>query len=191
MRIAIIAGASLLLASTAAIAYCQIDVLGVSGGPKDKAVVDANGNLRVPGAYRATYRFLGSWSVASDNGSGAKQLHVVYASPGTIEAYRKDGSFPAGAVLVKEVYEAATAPMTTGTVSHANTLKGWFVMVKSDGNRYVHNELWGDGWGWSWFDASNPSTTTSTNYKTDCRSCHLPAQATGWVYVGGYPPLRR
>jgi hypothetical protein len=35
-------------------------------------------------------------------------------------------SFPDGSVLVKEVFQAATGPMTTGTVSHAET---WFVMT--------------------------------------------------------------
>jgi hypothetical protein len=93
--------------------------------------------------------------------------------------------------LVKEVFQAATGSMTTGTVSRAETLKGWFVMVKGGDGRYPGNKLWGDGWGWSWFDASNPSKTTSTNYKTDCLSCHVPAQATDWVYVGGYPSLKR
>src|SRR5262249_12906840 len=65
---------------------------------------------------------LGSWAVAADQGQGSKQLHVVYASPGTIAAYRTDGRFPDGAVLVKEVFKAATGQMTTGTVSHAETL---------------------------------------------------------------------
>jgi hypothetical protein len=31
---------------------------------------------------------------------------------------------------VKEVFATATGPMTTGTVSHVETLEGWFVMVK-------------------------------------------------------------
>jgi len=70
-------------------------------------------------------------------------------------------------------------------------LKGWFVMVKDGDGRYSGNKLWGDGWVWSWFDAANPSKTTSTDYKADCRSCHVPAQASDWVYVGGYPPLKR
>jgi Cytochrome P460 len=96
-------------------------------------------------------------------------MHVVYASPGTIAAYRKDGHFPDGVVLVKEVYEAATAPMTTGTVSHADKLKGWFVMVKDSVGRFPGNKLWGDGWGWSWFDANNPQKTTSpTTRRTVC-----------------------
>jgi len=32
--------------------------------PKPERVVDASGNLRVPGAYRTAYQFLGSWAVA-------------------------------------------------------------------------------------------------------------------------------
>jgi len=156
-----------------------------------EAVVDANGNLHVPHAYRTTYQFLGSWAVASDQGQGAKELHVVYASPGSVTAYRNTGGFPDGAVLVKEVYMATTGKMTTGTVSHAETLKGWFVLMKDKHARYPSNRLWGDGWGWSWFDAANPSKTTSTDYKTDCQGCHVPAKASDWIYVTGYPSLGR
>jgi hypothetical protein len=116
---------------------------------------------------------------------------VVYASPGTIAAYRKTGHFPDGAVLVKEVYKANTNPMTTGTVSSAGTLSGWFVMVRDDVGRFPENKLWGDGWGWSWFDAGDPKKTTSTDYKKDCQGCHIPAQASDWIYTTGYPPLGR
>jgi hypothetical protein len=161
-----------------------------SNGPSAETVVDATGNLHVPGGYRTTYQSLGSWAVAADQGQGSKELHVVYASPGTITAYRQEGHFPDGAVLVKEVFQAATGQMTTGTVSHAETLKGWFVMVKDGDGRYAGNKLWGDGWGWSWFDAANPSKTTSTDYKINCLPCHVPAQSSDWVYVGGYPQLR-
>jgi Cytochrome P460 len=156
----------------------------------DAAAVDTNGNIRVPDGYRVTYQYLGSWAVAVDEGRGSKDLHAVYASPGATSTYRKDGHFPDGAVLVKEVFAAATAPMTTGIVSHAQTLKGWFVMVKDAAGRHSGSKLWGDGWGWSWFDAGNPSRTTSRDYKTDCLGCHIPARSSDWVYVGGYPPLR-
>jgi hypothetical protein len=169
----------------------QMETSVSSNGLKTEAVEDAAGNLRVPDAYHATYDFLGSWAIAGDQGHGSKDLHVVYASPGTITAYRRDGRFPDGAVLVKEVFQAATEEMTTGTVSHAGTLKGWFVMVKDRNGRHAGNKLWGDGWGWSWFDATNPSKTTSTDYKADCQTCHVPAQASDWIYVNGYPPLRQ
>src|SRR5262249_18524288 len=137
-----------------------------------------------------TYEFLGSWSVAVDQGRGSRELHVVYASPGTTSAYRNTGLFPTGTVLLKEVFAAVTAPMTTGRVAHAETLKGWFVLVRDTTGRYSWNRLWGDGWGWSWFDASSPSRTSSRDYRTDCLGCHASARLSEWVYVDGYPPLR-
>jgi hypothetical protein len=163
----------------------------MSAAVKEQTVTDAAGNLHVPTAYRTTYESLGSWAVAAEQGQGLKELHAVYASPGTIDAYRKDGRFPDGTVLVKEVFQTAIGQMTTGTVSHADALKGWFVMVKDNKGSHPDNKLWGNGWGWSWFDADNPAKTTSTDYKVNCLACHIPAQATDWVYVGGYPPLKQ
>ena len=183
----VIAATSVLLAIAA---YGLGDTREPGKEPDAQAVVDAYGNMRVPEGYRATYQFLGSWAVAADQGRGSKELHLVYASPGTIRAYQNDRSFPDGAVLVKEVFQAATAQMTTGTVSHPETLKGWFVMVRDSRNHHSGNRLWGDGWGWSWFDAANPSRTTSSDYKTDCQGCHVPAQSSEWIYVGGYAPLK-
>ena len=69
--------------------------------------------------------------------------------------------------------------------SHADK-KGWFVMVRDSNNRHVGNKLWGDGWGWSWFEATDPSKTTSTDYKINCLYCHIPAKSSDWIYVGGY-----
>ena len=171
-------------------AYGQMDSAR-SSNQKAEAVEDAAGNLHVPEAYRTTYQSLGSWAVSADQEKGSKELHLVYASPGTVAAYGRDGHFADGTVLVKEVYEAATAPMTTGTVSHAGTLKGWFVMVKDSNGRHAGNKLWGEGWGWSWFDAANPVKTTSKDFRTDCLGCHIPAKATDWIYVSGYPGLKK
>jgi hypothetical protein len=179
------------LLAVSLIGYGQTHGAAATDRSKADAVVDADGNLRVPANYRSTYQFLGTWAVAAGASQGSQELHVVYASPGTIAAYRKDGHFPDGSVLVKEVFEAETGAMTTGTVSHARTLQGWFVMVKDRNNSHPDNPLWGDGWGWSWFDAANPSETTSTDYGADCKGCHVPAEATEWVYVEGYPPLKR
>lgn len=159
--------------------------------PGARAVVDKNGNMRVPAGYRTSYQFLGSWAVADKTGESPTQLHIVYASPGTIAAYRKDRRFPDGSVLVKEIFQTATGPMKTGSVSRAETLKGWFVMVKDSKNRHPDSPLWGDGWGWSWFDAGRPLKTTSTNFEVNCKPCHVPARATDWIYVQGYPPLEQ
>ncbi len=183
-----IAAVVLALQSSAADGQSERRMSRVDGPPE--AVVDAQGNLRVPSSYRAAYEFLGTWAIAADKGGGSSELHSVYATPGTIAAFHTSGHFPDGTVLIKEVHETSTAPMTTGTVSHARTLKGWFAMVKDGQNSHPGNALWGDGWGWSWFDAGNPTKTTSTNYRTDCLSCHVPAKATDWVYTSGYPTLK-
>jgi Cytochrome P460 len=112
---------------------------------QQETVVDAQGNLHVPSNYRADYEFLGTWAIAADKRVGSSELHTVYANPGTIAAYHTSGHFPDGTVLIKEVYETSPAPMTTGTLSHAQTLKGWFVMVKDSRNSHPGNVLWGDG----------------------------------------------
>lgn len=184
-------GISGLVALIAVAGHGWIEATAVSNGSSTEAVVDGDGNLRVPRDYQTTYQPLGSWAVAADEGRGSKELHVVLASPGSVEAYRKNGRFPDGTVLVKEVFKTATKEMTTGTVSQADELKGWFVMAKDSAGRYPGNALWGDGWGWSWFDTANPTKTTSTDYRLNCKSCHVPAQATDWIYVDGYPALKR
>src|SRR5262245_32200295 len=95
-------------------ANAQMPTSAQDNTPKAEAVVDAKGNLHVPNAYRSTYQFFGSWAVAADQGPGAKELHVVYASPGTTAAYRKNGRFPEGTVLVKERSEERRVGKASG-----------------------------------------------------------------------------
>ena len=179
------------LAIMAQLEKAGVGTVGQAAGPGER-VADAKGNLHVPQDYRAKYRFMGSWAVAADSGSGSKEMHTVYASPGAVEGYLKTGRFEDGAVLVKEVFAATTGDMTTGTVSHVDSLKGWFVMVRDSKNTaHPGNPLWGDGWGWSWFDADKPLKTTSTSYKNDCMGCHVPATPTDFIYVLGYPSLKK
>jgi hypothetical protein len=153
--------------------------------------VAGDGTIRVPGDYRDAYQYLGTWAVAAGAGEGSAEFHIVYASPGAAAANRADGRFPDGTVLVKEVFDAATEPKTTGIVSHSDALKGWFVMVKAAEGQHAENPLWGDGWGWAWFHGGDPARTTSTDYRVDCLPCHAPAKDTDWVYVHGYPVLSR
>ena len=178
-------------ATIAVVGYGAMKGIAAADSSSAATVGDAGGNLRVPQDYRTTYQLLGSWAIAADEGRGSKEVHTVLASPGSIEAYRKDGNFPDGTVLVKEVFKTATKELTTGTVSRADQLKGWFVMVRDSAGRHPGNALWGDGWGWSWFDAADPSKSKSANYMFECKSCHVPAQASDWVYVDGYPALKR
>lgn len=190
MRNLLIVGFTIAL-SLGTVGLVQLSASAQTAQPNEAAsLVDSAGNIRVPDDYRATFEYLGSWAVAGE-GKGSKQIHTVFASLGAGAAYRKDGKFPDGVVLVKEVYNAATGSMTTGIVSHEDALVGWFVMVKDSKNSHPDNPLWGNGWGWSWFDVTNPIKTTSKSFRADCLGCHIPAKGTDWIYVSGYPTLRK
>lgn len=194
-KIHYVSAALVAMAAISVSSFFSSGVLGQSQSPSARGrftpPVDAKGNLHVPSNYHSAFEYFGSWAVANDTGQGSTELHEVYASPGTAASFRKTGQFPDGTTLVKEVFKTSTGKMTTGTVSHADELKGWFVMVKDRKNDHPGNRLWGDGWGWSWFDADKPLKTTSTDYKANCLPCHVPAQNTDWIYTQGYTPLRR
>ena len=161
------------------------------------SLVDDAGNISLPADFRSEWTFLGTWSIAEKDveqssaasGHGAAGLHNVYTQPGVAEFFRERGSFPDGAVLVKELLKADTATMTTGTVSRGIEVEGWFVMVKDTKGRFESNSLWGDGWGWALFNASDKTSPVTQNYKTECVGCHIPARDNDWIYLSGYPVL--
>ena len=95
-------GFALSLTVASAAAYLTMSA-NTADSAQQESVVDASGNIKVPTDYRTTYQYLGSWAVANDQDKGSKELHLVYASPGAVDAFRKDGHFPDGTVLVKEV----------------------------------------------------------------------------------------
>jgi Cytochrome P460 len=109
MRIVGVFGVALsgLFVIGAVTAYKQINTRSQYSGTT-AAVVDNMGNLRAPSDYRTTYQMLGSWAVAKDDGPGSKEMHMVYASPGSVAAYHKDGHFLDGTVLAKEVVKTTT-----------------------------------------------------------------------------------
>src|SRR5215471_15968398 len=150
-------------------------------------LVDKTGNIRRPADVRDLYQLLGTYTVEL-NPKG-EEMHVTYASPGTAQAYRKNGKFADGTVLVKEVFGTDHAAMTTGDAHWASGTKVWFVMIKDEKGRYSNNTLWGDGWGWALFNSDAPEKQVATDYKKDCLGCHIPARGTDWVYIQGYPVL--
>jgi hypothetical protein len=151
-------------------------------------LVDRTGNIRRPQDYRDHYPTLGTFVVL--DATAGDQMHNTYASPGTAEYYRKTGKYPDGTVLVKEVFGTDHARMTTGDAHWASGTKVWFVMIKDEKGRYPGNPLWGDGWGWALFKSDAPDKQVATDYKKDCLGCHIPAKATDWVYIQGYPVLK-
>lgn len=184
--------------------YCSLFImlLAVMGAAiaQTPSMIDTSSRLqtdnliRVPETnYRRDWNLLGSFSILADQPEkGAKELYVVYAEPASVAAYRKTGVFPDGTVIVKDVFATKTEALTTGTVSYADRLVGRFVMVKDTGNRYAGTSpLWGDGWGWGFFEGDETRKTVTTDYTVDCLGCHEPARSQDLLYVQGYPILKR
>ena len=182
--------------AVASLAIGLLIVAGVAEAQMGKdtfaeGIVSQDGVIRVPENFREDLVMLGVWSVADDVDSGGEVgLHVVYAPRPAVEAYRMTGTFPDGTTLVKDLFDTETESLTTGAASRASNHVGTFVMVKDAKGRFSGNPLWGDGWGWAFFEAGDPRHTTSTDYEADCLGCHEPARASDLVYVQAYPVLK-
>jgi hypothetical protein len=153
--------------------------------------VTKDGGISLPTDYREKFLHLGTYAVATKPDKPVHELHTVYTRPEDIQAYRKDGKFPDGAVLVKEITNVGSDKLTTGQSTWGTDVKIWFVMVKDSKGRFPKNDLWGDGWGWALFEAKDPKKNVATDYKTDCLQCHVPAKKDDWVYIRGYPILAK
>jgi hypothetical protein len=153
--------------------------------------VSKEGAISRPTDYRETFMHLGTYAVATQPDKPVDEMHVVYARAEDVRAYRRDGKFPDGAALVKEVTRVGSEKLTTGQSHWATDMKLWFVMVKDAKGRFPGNDLWGDGWGWALFLAKDPARNVATDYEIDCKTCHIPARKDDWVYVRGYPALKK
>jgi len=152
--------------------------------------VDAKGNIRLPEEdYRLHWTHMGSWYVEGGE-DGLGNIHDVYAEPEAVEAFRKTGKFPPGAMLVKEIRSSQKAKLTTGEAHWDGGIVQWFVLVKdAEQPAFPGNPNWGHGWGWALFKIKDPTKNVSTDYKADCLHCHLPAAKTDWIFQHGYPLL--
>ncbi len=152
--------------------------------------VDASGGISLPGDFETEFVHLGTVSVAPKPDQPVNELHGTYTRPEDLAAFRKDGKFPDGAVLVKEVRSTSNSKLTTGEAAYGADIKVWFVMIKDSKGRFPENELWGDGWGWGLFEGNDRTKQVADSYTTDCRSCHVPAKKQDWIYTQCYPALR-
>jgi hypothetical protein len=151
--------------------------------------VSESGAISRPLDYREKFLHLGTWAVARKENAPVVELHNVYTPADVIAAYRRDGKFPDGATLVKEITNVSADDLTTGRSSWSTDDKVWFVMIKDSRGRFPDNPLWGDGWGWALFKSDEPARNIATDSTSDCRTCHVPARQDDWIYVRGYPIL--
>ncbi len=159
----------------------------------DTSPTNVEAVLQIPGVdYRSQWVQIGAFSLlAEDPEDGARELHTVYAEPAAVEAWRRDGIFPDGAVIVKEAWSTRTEELTTGTASFADELQGRFVMVKDAAGKLGAGARFGDGWGWAFFAGAETRKTITGDYEVDCLACHEPARDQDLLFIQGYPTLRR
>lgn len=152
--------------------------------------VDASGNIKLPENYRQDWGHAGSWIVADPKAPG-HGFHDVYLQKQAAKTYRETGKFPDGTVLVKEVRQVKAGAQTTGHAQWAGDTNVWFVMVKDSQGRFANSPHWKEGWGWGLYEAKNPKLNVSKSFAETCMACHTPAKKTDWVFINGYPSLKK
>ena len=156
--------------------------------------VDENGKISRPVNFRDNWTHLGSWFVKNDDMASGPGVHDVYATPKSVKAFKENGQWPDGAVLVKTVSGIKNGLLTTGNALWAGKIDVWFVMIRDQKNRFPDNKAWGEGWGWALFTSDDPDKNLTSNWKgtgfNNCFGCHSPAKNTEWVYIDGYPAIR-
>src|SRR5262245_65135375 len=109
-----LAGAALLAALVVAALLAALVVAGPSrltraeDPPAPKAedfspYVTKGGGISLPADYREKFVHLGTYAVATKPDKPVNEMHNVYSRPKDIQAYRRDGKFPARAILVEEL----------------------------------------------------------------------------------------
>src|SRR5262245_510479 len=65
--------------------------------------VTKDGGISLPLDYREKFLHLGTYAVATNQDKPVDEMHNVYTRPEDIQAYRREGKFADGAILVKDV----------------------------------------------------------------------------------------
>ena len=185
---------SYIFAATVAASLLGFSQIGQAAEKGFSKYVDAKGNISRPENFRQNWVHLGTWLVKNDEHAQGPGVHDVYANPESVKAFKKNGQWPDGTVLVKEISGIVEERLTTGTAQWAGDVGVWFVMVRDRENRFPDNKAWGEGWGWALFKADDPAKNTTTTWKgegfNNCFGCHVPAKNTEWVFIDGYPTVR-
>lgn len=148
--------------------------------------VDAEGNIHLARInYRLDWEMLGTWSVDADSDGKLDELHWVYASPGTVDYFRKHKTFADGTVLIKDLHSVEMHKLKTGDANNSTGPFATFVMVRDTSGAHKDHANWHDGWGWGLFEAGENDKNVMPLSK--CLECHEPVKDKDWVYSFGYP----
>lgn len=162
----------------------------------DSPKFTADGKLLLPTGYRK-WIFIGAPLTPNGlNGgkAGFPEFHNVYVQEKNLEGYQKNGVFPEGTVIVKELvllrkgtYPDGSADTPSGRGFSEGEFNGMDVTVK-DSKRFAAT----NGWGFFNFGhhALPYESTSKESSPAECAGCHQAGAAkTDMTWVDFYPVL--
>ena len=188
---------ALLLAGAAIFLTLGTPQTHVSADSSGGAQYTSDGKLMLPTGYRK-WIFIGAPLTPNglNNGkAGFPEFHNVYVQEKNLEAYQKDGVFPEGTVIVKELlllrkgnYPDGSADTPSGRGFGEGEFNGMDVTVK-DSKKYSKTN------GWGFFNFGHhalPYNPTSKEASvSECAGCHMGGAAkTDMTWIQFYPVLR-
>lgn len=160
-------------------------------------VFTKDGSLVLPAGFRS-WVFIGGPITPNKLNDGAAQFpefHNVYIERENLRYYQKNGKFPEGTVMVKELVLTQVGEHPDGSLDSASgrgyfpsTLSGLDVMVK-DSKRYSKTNDWGFFTFGHHAEPYEPTAKESSS--SQCAYCHIANVAkTDMVWVQYYPLLK-
>ena len=161
-----------------------------TGGP----AFGQNGDLALPTGYRA-WVFIGGPITPNGLNKGSApfpEFHSVYIERQNLLYYQKNGKFPEGTVMVKELSLVQAGKHPDGSLDSASgrgyfpgALSGLDVMVK-DSKRFSKTNDWGF---FTFGHHAEPyEANAKESSKQECAGCHIANVAkTDMVWVQYYP----
>ncbi len=163
----------------------------VSAQPtKNSAVsLDSDGAMIRPQGYRE-WVYVGTPLTPNDlNNDNAPfpEFHNVYIDPASWAAFKKNGKFPDGTTLVKELVSVGSKRAASGKGYFMGEFIGLEVAMK-DANRFKDEPGY---WAYFSFGHKYPLADKSRMQPAaNCNSCHEVSAADDWVFAQYYPVLR-
>jgi hypothetical protein len=179
-----------------AIGVLLMAATAVSPQSADKGpVFTSDGSLVLPAGFRS-WVFIGgpiTPNGLNDGGAPFPEFHSVYIERENLRYYQKNGKFPEGTILVKELSLAQVGKHPDGSLDSASgrgyfpsTLNGLDVMVK-DSKRYSKT----NDWGFFTFGHHAEPYESTAKESSQCAYCHIANVAkTDMVWVQYYPLLK-
>ena len=149
------------------------------------------GKLKRPENWRE-WIFVGAPVTPNDMNDGKAafpEFHNVYIDPSSYASYKKDGKFPDGTILIKELVSVGGKAATSGQGYFMGEFLGLEAAVKSE----KHHADEPGNWAYYSFstEGGGPLADAASAMETaSCNACHQASAAEDWVFTQYYPVLR-